>query len=86
MIPLSRIVPPLYAFRVRSRIFRWYRVLRGIEQELADKTSPPRELMAALDRLEAKAERIRVPLSYTDELYALRTHIGLVRERLRQAM
>ncbi|TAK37460.1 MAG: C4-dicarboxylate ABC transporter substrate-binding protein [Betaproteobacteria bacterium] len=86
LIPLSRIVPPLYAFRVRSRIFRWYRVLRGIEQELADKTSPPRELMAALDRLEAKAERIRVPLSYTDELYALRTHIGLVRERLRQAM
>ncbi len=86
LIPLSRIVPPLYAFRVRSRIFRWYRVLRGIEQELADKTSPPKDLMAALERLDAKAERIRVPLSYTDELYALRTHIGLVRERLRQAM
>lgn len=86
LIPLSRIVPPLYAFRVRSRIFRWYRVLRGIEQELADKTSPPKELMAALERLEAKAERISVPLSYTDELYALRAHIGMVRERLRQAL
>ena len=86
LIPLSRIVPPLYAFRVRSRIFRWYRVLRGIEQELADKAAPPKDLMAALERLESKAERIRVPLSYTDELYALRTHIGLVRERLRQAM
>ncbi|TAK45060.1 MAG: C4-dicarboxylate ABC transporter substrate-binding protein [Betaproteobacteria bacterium] len=86
LIPLSRIVPPLYAFRVRSRIFRWYRVLRGIEQELADKTSPPKELMAALERLEAKAERISVPLSYTDELYALRANIGMVRERLRQAL
>ena len=31
-----------------------------------------------------EAERITVPLSYTDELYNLRTHIGLVRERLRQ--
>lgn len=86
LIPLGRIVPPLYEFRVRSRIFRWYRDLRGIEQELASKTTPRAELLAALERLEAKAERITVPLSYTDELYALRSHIGMVRERLRQAM
>ena len=25
LIPLARAVPPLYQFRVRSRIFRWYR-------------------------------------------------------------
>ncbi len=86
LIPLGRIVPPLYEFRVRSRIFRWYRDLRGIENELAAKTTPPAQLLAALQRLEAKAERISVPLSYTDELYALRSHIGMVRERLRQAM
>jgi hypothetical protein len=24
LLPLSRIVPPLYAFRIRSRVFRWY--------------------------------------------------------------
>lgn len=29
--------------------------------------------------------RISVPLSYTDELYSLRSHIALVRERLSQA-
>jgi len=85
LIPLGRIVPPLYQFRVRSRIFRWYRHLRGIEQELASGGTPPAELLAALERLEAKAERITVPLSYTDELYALRSHIGMVRERLRLA-
>jgi TRAP-type uncharacterized transport system substrate-binding protein len=86
LIPLGRIVPPLYVFRVRSRIFRSYRHLRGIESELAAKSTPPAKLLAALERLEAKAERITVPLSYADELYALRSHIVMVRERLRQAM
>ena len=35
LIPLSRIVPPLYEFRIRSRVFRWYRQLREIEDAAA---------------------------------------------------
>jgi hypothetical protein len=31
LIPLSRVVPPLYELRVRSRVFRWYAKLRQIE-------------------------------------------------------
>ena len=83
LIPLSRVVPPLYEFRVRSRIFRWYRQLRQIEDRLARKTSTLEELRAEVDALEAKVERIAVPLSYTDELYSLRVHIDLVRARMR---
>ena len=85
LIPLSRILPPLYQFRVRSRVFRWYRQLRQIEDRHDKQKSPVAELIEDLDRLEAKAARIVVPLSYTDELYALRQNIGLVRERLRKA-
>jgi len=82
LIPLSRLLPPLYEFRIRSRIFRWYRNLRQIEtdHELGDKTSP--ELLGALDKLEARVAAIAVPLAYTDEVYTLRTHIDLVRERV----
>lgn len=40
LIPLSRVIPPLYALRVRSRIFRWYRDLRGIEREPRARASP----------------------------------------------
>ena len=32
LIPLSRVVPPLYTFRIRSRVFRWYGQLRAIEE------------------------------------------------------
>jgi TRAP-type uncharacterized transport system substrate-binding protein len=80
VIPLSRIVPPLYEFRVRSRIFRWYGELRAIEAALGAR--PAQELAEDLDGIEAKVERIAVPLSYADELYALRSHIQLVRGRL----
>jgi TRAP-type uncharacterized transport system substrate-binding protein len=84
LIPLSRLLPPLYEFRVRSRIFRWYRNLRQIESELQEKEANRDELLAALDRLERRAFAVTVPLSYADELYALRQHIDLVRARLQK--
>ena len=83
--PLSRLIPPLYVFRVRSRIFRWYRNLRLIEAELDEKERTRAELLASLDKLEGRVAAIKVPLSYADELYRLRQHIHLVRERLQQA-
>jgi TRAP-type uncharacterized transport system substrate-binding protein len=83
LLPLSRIVPPLYEFRVRSRIFRWYGQLRRIEDDFTDGHAKPAELLTQLDGLESKAERITVPLSYADELYALRSHIDLVRAKLK---
>jgi TRAP-type uncharacterized transport system substrate-binding protein len=83
LIPLSRILPPLYTFRIRSRVFRWYRDLRRIEDELGHKQADRARLLKDLDKLEAKAERVHVPLAYTDELYSLRSHIALVRARLK---
>jgi hypothetical protein len=80
LIPLSRVVPPLYEFRIRSRVFRWYGQLQAIEQ--ASERRPAAELRSELDAIEAKVGAITVPLSYADELYALRGHITMVRRRL----
>ncbi|MFN4119135.1 TAXI family TRAP transporter solute-binding subunit [Acidovorax sp.] len=85
MLPLSRIVPPLYQFRVRSRVFRWYGRLREIEDDMESGKAEPGELLKALDALESQAEKVSVPLSYADELYALRNHIHLVRKKLLRA-
>jgi TRAP transporter TAXI family solute receptor len=82
LIPLSRILPPLYRLRVRSKIFRWYRHLRRIEDLSGEDGAAAKDLLADLDKLEARASRIAVPLAYADELYALRQHIDLVRARL----
>ena len=80
LIPLSRMLPPLYTFRVRSRIFRWYRQLREVENAIGKR--PNDELLRELAEIESRVEHINVPLSYTDELYSLRTHIHMVAERL----
>ncbi len=86
VLPLSRIVPPLYTFRIRSRVFRWYAQLREIEQRFEAQSqegaTDSQSLLDQLDTLEAKVEKIVVPLSHTDELYALRNHVHLVRKKI----
>jgi TRAP-type uncharacterized transport system substrate-binding protein len=84
LLPLSRVIPPLYEWRVRSRVFRWYAELRRIEDELIGGVDAGQrdELRARLDALDARVEGIDIPLSYADELYFLRSHIALVRARI----
>jgi TRAP-type uncharacterized transport system substrate-binding protein len=80
LIPLARVVPPLVEFRIRSRVFRWYGQLRALEA--AQGQQPHEDLLKRLDEIEARVARITVPLSYADELYALRSHIQMIRRRL----
>lgn len=85
LLPLSRVVPPLYEFRIRSRVFRWYGQLREIEDRASSSTESSQVLVDELNRLETRVGKITVPLSYADELYALREHIELVRRRILRA-
>jgi TRAP-type uncharacterized transport system substrate-binding protein len=83
LLPLSRVLPPLIEMRIRSRVFRWYGQLREIEA--AGASRPSAELLQGLDAIEARVNAIQVPLSYTDELYALKGHIQMVRRKLQTA-
>jgi len=86
LLPLSRVLPPLYQFRIRSRVFRWYAQLREIENKVENSEgSTPlhaSSLVEELNALEAKVEKVNVPLSYADELYSLRNNIHLVRKKI----
>lgn len=62
-------------------MFRWYAQLR--EVEVAQGQRPAADLLAKLAEIEAHVAGITVPLSYADELYALRTHIEMVRQKVR---
>ncbi|HSS63511.1 MAG TPA: TAXI family TRAP transporter solute-binding subunit [Gammaproteobacteria bacterium] len=87
-IPLMRIMPPVLRWRIRSRIFRWYRELLAIDPALRGEADRGRlqEYMAAIDRMEKEVSRVEVPLSYADQLYHLRLHINLVRGKLEDAI
>ncbi len=82
LLPLSRILPPLYTFRVRSRIFKWYALLRSIEDRDSPDPQVRTQLVDEINALDGMVEKIKIPLSHADELYALRSNIHLVRKKL----
>ena len=91
VIPLSKIVPPLYVWRVRSRVYRWYGELRAVEQAVENVPEDQRrfvreDLVRRLDDIEMRVNHISIPLAYADELYRLRSHIDFVRERVRATL
>ncbi len=94
-LPLSRILPPLYTWRVRSRVYRWYGLLRRVEEEVeATHSQAPLSYVERrrqfdshikqLDDIDERVNRLVVPLSFADEVYALRSHIAMVRKMIRQ--
>jgi TRAP transporter TAXI family solute receptor len=87
ILPLSKVVPPLYVWRIRSRVFRWYGQLRTVEQALAAAPDAQRDQVYAeqlqrLNEIEERVNEISIPLSFADDLYGLRSHINLVRQRI----
>ena len=84
MFPLFRIMPPMFRWRVRSRIYRWYRELLTIDPVVnGDVDGDERKIrLKALERIEREVAKVDVPMSYADQLYHLRLHIHLIRENL----
>src|SRR6185436_4754052 len=88
LLPAARLLPLLYRWRVRSRIYRWYAILKEIELEL-EKRHSPEELDHILDRLaqlDGSIHRIETPLAYSENLYVFRQHIDLVSQRAQFAI
>jgi TRAP-type uncharacterized transport system substrate-binding protein len=85
VVPLTRIIPPIYRWRVRSRIYRWYARLKEVELKLDE--NPPaqklKEMLEHLDDIERAVNRINTPLAYSDNLYLFKQNVDLVRARVR---
>ena len=87
LIPLFRIGPPLYTWRIRSRIYRWYGVVREIDLAVhQNRNLDPAELLRRLDKLEREVVSVSVPLSYNGELYNLRLHVDLLQQELEKRL
>ena len=85
LLPLLKLGPMLYDWRIRSRLLYWYGQLKGVEKSIsglkAGAQVPP-ELKVEIDRIDEAVAMIPVPLHYSDRLYELRGAIDLVRQRL----
>ncbi len=87
ILPLSKVLPPLYVWRIRSRLYRWYGQLRTVEQALEEAPAGQRDAVYAqqlqrLNEIEERVNQMPIPLSFADGLYGLRSHINFVRQRV----
>jgi hypothetical protein len=85
LIPGLKGIPALFRWRMRLRINRWYRLLLLVEQDALAQLSPERleALLRRINDIELEVHRMKVPASYGDQFYALRSHIGFVHAKLR---
>jgi uncharacterized protein len=84
MLPLLRSMGPIYTWRMRARVFRWYEQLRRVDRLIinGEVSACLDEEIAALHKLEADLSRVDVPLSYAHELYSLHLHVRYMIKRL----
>jgi TRAP transporter TAXI family solute receptor len=84
LIPVLKIAPGLYDWRVKSRIYRRYGELKFIEAEVdADPTRQTREeWLKRLDAIEHDVNSLPMPVTFADMVYTLRSHIVLVRKAI----
>jgi hypothetical protein len=87
LIPALRLIPALYAWRVRSRIYRYYGALIAIERSVLESSTEEerKALIAELDEIEQSLNTLRMPLAHADAFYVLREHVGFVRAHLSEA-
>ena len=84
LIPLTKGALPLYRWRIRFKIFKWYEVLKEVDSRVTQlKDDEINEEIARVTKLlyEVK-DQTDVPLSYMGEYYDLQLHINLVLEKL----
>ena len=84
LFPLFKLMPIIYRWRMRSKIYRWYAKFEDIDAVIFNdkKSNDFTKYIAELDDLEEKLTQIRVPLAYQEELFDLRLHIDLLRKKL----
>ena len=84
LLPMLRAIPALYVWTIKRRLVYWYRQLLALERRI-DKGGArfdPDAMLAEFDRIDSHVRVMRVPAYYSNQLYDLRGHIDLVRQRL----
>jgi len=81
LYPLFKILPPVYSWRMRARVNRWYKELEALDDRLNDRSIGRVEATERLDDIERSVEKVHVPAGFADRAYTLRMHIDYLRRK-----
>ena len=84
LIPATRMLPAGYKWLMRSRIYKWYGAMMTIERAMLASPSVEEQaiLLRRFEAIEKAVNEMKAPASFGDQLYVLRDHVRLVRERV----
>jgi hypothetical protein len=88
LIPGLKLAPALYNWRIRTRLYRRYGELMAVERAMLSHAGPEQReaLLKRVDDIEKSVISVKMPGSFADEVYVLRSHIHFVRNRLASGM
>lgn len=87
-IPVFRVVPRLFEFKEKNRLYRRYAVLLDMERDITSRTLNAEEIASAtvrLDKIEHEVSHMKFSLDFSDRVYTLRQHVDYVRSQLHKS-
>jgi TRAP-type uncharacterized transport system substrate-binding protein len=83
-LPLLHFVPQTFNWMTRRRLFYWYAELRALENSFGSTTNQKHlvQMLAEVERIEDSLHKIHFPLTFADQVYTLRGHIDIVRQKI----
>jgi TRAP transporter TAXI family solute receptor len=85
ILPLIKILPPVYRWRIRSKVYKWYEQLQTVDDHTHVETLSKEEyerLNSELKRISEEVSKLNTPLSNADQVYNLLVHIDLIKKSL----
>lgn len=85
IVPLFKILPPVYRWRIRSKVYKWYEQLQKVDDQIHVKTLSDTEyqrLYLELEHITEEVSKLHTPLSNADQLYNLLIHIDLIKKTI----
>ena len=83
-LPLLHFVPQSFNWMTRRRLLHWYAQLRALESSFDSSTNHKHLIskLAEVERIEDAVSKIHFPLAFSDQVYNLRSHIDIVRQKI----
>jgi uncharacterized protein len=86
LIPVIKLLPDVYDWRVRKPIWRWYHELRKLEAAMADQPDDHEKHLQEMQRIEEGIASLPLPVTYSEAHHNLRSYAEYVQRRLETQM
>ncbi len=82
LIPVLKLLPGVYDWRVRKPIWRWYNELRKLEAAMADHPDDREKHLQEMQRIDDGISSLPLPVKYSEAHHNLRSYAEYVQRRL----